>query len=147
MMEEKGTVVELKGKHLAVVLCKKGSFCEHCASMESCRLGEDNVSMLVDAHNPLGAAVGDRVRLAVSTRNFLTSSFVVYIVPLIFLVIGGIVGHLVGERLEGGPGPDLLSAIIGVAFLAGSFLTIRVGTRALPKEAYLPRIVEILRED
>ncbi len=147
MIEEIGSVVELKGKHLAVVLCEKGSFCKHCASMENCRIGDDNRSMLVEAHNPLGASVGDRVKIVTSSRSFLQSSFILYIVPLLALVVGAILGHTVGQRLVDGPDPDLLSAIVGVVFLVGSFFVIRIGSRALPKENYLPRIAEILSEE
>ncbi|MBE0599147.1 MAG: SoxR reducing system RseC family protein [Desulfuromonadales bacterium] len=147
MIDETGSVIELKGKHVAVVLCQKSSFCKNCASMEQCRVGDDNRSMLVDAHNTIGARVGDRVRVVTSSKSFLKSSFILYIVPLIALVVGGIVGQLLGERLESGPNPDLLSAILGTAFLIGAFLTIRVGTRALPRENYMPRITEILAEE
>ena len=144
MMEETGTVVELKGKHLAVVLCQKSSFCRNCASLEACRVGEDNRSMLVEAHNPLGAQVGDQVRLGVSTRNFLQSSFILYGVPLVFLIVGALLGELIGARLENGPDPNLLAAMLGTAFLIGSFLIIRVGSRAIPRETFMPRILEIL---
>lgn len=143
MIEEIGTVVELKGKHIAVILCQKSSACKHCAAMSFCQVGDDNKSMLVEAHNALGAVVGDRVKLATSSSAFLRSSFFLYVVPLIGLVLGAIIGQLVGERLEG-VDPDLLSAVIGVAFLVGTFLLIRVGSRALPKENYMPNIAEIL---
>lgn len=146
MMEEIGTVVELKGKHLAVVLCEKSSTCEHCVSMESCKISDDNRSMLVEAHNVVGAQVGDKVRLSISSKKFLTSSFLVYIVPLFALIVGAGLGQVIGDRLQNGINPDLLSAIMGVAFLAGSFLTIKVGSKALPKDAYLPRISAVIHE-
>jgi sigma-E factor negative regulatory protein RseC len=147
MIEEYGTVVELKGKQTAVVVCEKGSFCKNCASMEACRLGDDNRSMLVDAHNPLGARVGDKVKVVTSSKSFLQSSFILYIVPLIALVIGAAIGHVLGERLETGVDPNLLSAIFGIAFLVGSFLVIRVGSQAIPREAFMPRIAEIIRDE
>jgi len=147
MMEETGTVVELKGPSTAVVLCQKGSFCEHCAAMDTCRLGSDNLSMQVEAHNPLDAQVGDRVVLAVSSKSFLSSSFLVYIVPLIFLFVGALIGEYLGETVVTDLPPQLLSALFGVAFLVGSFLTIRVGSRALKRELYLPRIIRILEDD
>ncbi len=147
MIEEVGTVVELRGKHLVLVLCEKSSLCAHCATAGACHIGDDGKVRTVEARNPLGAAVGDRVRVAVSTRSFLQSGFIVYIVPLLALVLGAVAGKLVGERLAGGPDPELLSAIFGVFFLAGSFLVIRVGSRALPAEAFRPEIVAILSAD
>lgn len=147
MIEEYGAVVELKGKQIAVVVCEKNSFCKNCASMEACRLGDDNRSMLVDAHNPLGAQVGDKVKVVTSSKSFLQSSFVLYIVPLLALIAGAALGQTLGERLEVGTDPNLLAAIFGIAFLVGSFLIIRVGSRAIPREAFMPRIAEILHEE
>jgi sigma-E factor negative regulatory protein RseC len=147
MIEEVGTVVELRGRQVARVLCQKSSLCEHCATSGACHIGDDGRERVVEASNHLGATVGDRVRVAVSTRTFLQSGFVLYIVPLIALVIGAVVGKLVGEHLVGGVSPDLLSAIFGVFFMAGSFLVIRIGSQALPADAFRPRIVAILTDD
>ncbi len=147
MIEETGTIVELKGKHVAVVLCKKSSFCKNCASLESCQVGDDNTSKLIDAHNLVGASVGDEVKIATSTRSFLQSSFLLYVVPLIALVVGSLIGFFVGESLEGGPDPNLLSAFFGIAFMIGSFLVLKVGTRKISRENFMPRIVAVLSSD
>ncbi|NIQ96778.1 MAG: SoxR reducing system RseC family protein [Desulfuromonadales bacterium] len=147
MMEEVGTVIELKGKHIALVMCEKSSTCKNCASMESCKVSEDNRSMVVESHNVIGAEVGDRVRLAISSKKFLSSSFLVYIVPLVALIVGAVVGEVVGTRFAQGVNPDLLAAIFGVAFLVGSFLIIKVGTKAIPKDTYLPRIIAKVPEE
>jgi len=147
MMEEVGTVIELKGKHLALVLCEKSSTCKNCASLESCKVSDDNRSMIVESHNAIGAEVGDKVRLSISSRKFLSSSFLVYIVPLVALIIGAVIGEVVGSRLDNGVNPDLLAGIFGIAFLAGSFLTIKIGTKAIPKDAYLPRIIAKVPEE
>lgn len=144
MMEEIGTVIELKGKNIALVLCQKSSACEHCASLESCSIGTDAGSKTVEAHNLIGAGVGSRVKLSVETRTFLQSSFIVYIVPLLMLLIGAGCGQFIGSQMHAGPDPNLLSAILGTAFLIGTFLVIKVGSRALVKEHYMPKIVELI---
>jgi sigma-E factor negative regulatory protein RseC len=147
MIEETGTIVELKGKHVAVVLCKKSSFCKNCAALDSCQIGDDNQSKLVEAHNLIGAEVGDEVKVATSTRSFLQSSFLLYVVPLIALLVGSLAGFFIGESLEGGPDPNLLSAILGIAFLVGSFLVLKIGTKSLSREKFMPRIVAVLSSD
>jgi len=147
MIEETGTVVELKGKHTAVVMCKKSSLCENCATSGSCVLGEDDRTRLIEAQNSLGAAVGDQVLIAATTKSFLQSSFLLYIVPLIALVIGAVAGKLVGEHLDAGLDPNLLSAIFGVFFMIGSFVLLRVGSSALEQESYMPKIIEVIREE
>jgi len=147
MIEEVGTVVELKGKLVAVVMCTKSSLCENCATNGNCALGDDGNTRLIEVQNPLAAGVGEQVRIATTTKSFLQSSFLLYIVPLIALVIGAIVGNLVGENITTGLDPNLLSAILGVSFMSGSFVILRVGSNVLNKERYMPKIVEILKED
>lgn len=147
MIEEIGTLVELKGKHTAMVMCTKSSLCENCAANGSCVIGDDGNIRLIEAQNSLGATVGERVRIATTTKSFLQSSFLLYIVPLIALVIGAIVGKLVGENLATGLDPNLLSAVFGVFFMIGSFVVLRVGSSVLSKEAYMPKIIEIIKEN
>jgi sigma-E factor negative regulatory protein RseC len=147
MIEEVGIVVELKGKHTAVVMCRKSSLCEHCASSGTCAIGEDSSSRLVEVQNMLGAGIGDEVCISTTTRSFLQSSFLLYIVPLIALLIGAIAGKLVGEHVPTGLDPNLLSAIFGVFFMIGSFLLLRVGSSVLDKENYMPKVVSILRNE
>jgi sigma-E factor negative regulatory protein RseC len=147
MIEEIGTVVELKSKLLAVVMCTKSSLCENCATNGNCALGDDDNTRLIEVHNLLGAEVGEQVRIATTTKSFLQSSFLLYIVPLIALVIGAIVGLLVGEKIPTGLDPNLLSAIFGVFFMSGSFVILRVGSSVLNKESYMPKIIEILKEE
>jgi sigma-E factor negative regulatory protein RseC len=147
MIEEVGVVVELKGKHTVMVMCKKSSLCEHCATSGSCSIGDDAKSRLVEAQNMLGAGVGDEVCISTTTKTFLQSSFLLYIVPLIALVIGAVAGKLVGENLAIGLDPNLLSAIFGVFFMVGSFVLLRVGSSVLEKENYMPKVVAILRNE
>lgn len=147
MIEEVGTVVELKSKHTAVVMCQKSSLCENCATNGSCSLGDDDKTRLIEVQNVQNASVGDKVRIATTTKSFLQSSFLLYIVPLIALVVGAIIGQAIGEYVETGLDSNLLSAVFGVFFMIGSFLTLRVGSRALVAEAYMPKIIEILKEE
>ena len=147
MIEEVGTVVELKSKMVAVVMCIKSSLCENCATNGNCALGDDDNTRLIEVHNPLAAEVGEQVRIATTTKSFLQSSFLLYIVPLIALVIGAIAGMLVGESIYTGLDPNLLSAMFGVFFMSGSFVILRVGSNVLNKESYMPKIIEILKED
>jgi sigma-E factor negative regulatory protein RseC len=87
------------------------------------------------------------VRIATTTKSFLQSSFLLYIVPLIALVVGAVAGKLVGENLDTGLDPNLLSAVFGVFFMIGSFVLLRVGSSALTQESYMPKIVAILRDE
>lgn len=147
MLEEYGTVIAVQEAQIAVVLCGRSSACDHCAASGACQTvgdGADGATMQVEAFNPIGAKIHDRVKLVTSTRHFLQSSFILYIVPVIGLLIGALIGQAIGELTAVELDPSLLSAILGVAFLVGTFLCIKVGTRALKREIFMPRIVEIL---
>ncbi len=146
MIVEYGTIVELKGRQIAVVLCQKQSACKHCPSSGACQIGDDGKSMLVESFNQIGAQVGDRVKVVTSTKHFLQSSFVLYILPVIGLLIGAISGQLIAEYTQVAIDPQLLSALIGVAFMVGTFLSIRVGTRALKREIFMPKIIGLQPE-
>jgi sigma-E factor negative regulatory protein RseC len=144
MLEEFGSVIELKEKEIAIVLCQRNSACTHCAARGLCAVKDDDGSQTIEVHNTLGAQPGDKVKVSISTKSFLQSSFLLYIVPLIALIVGAVIGQLVGQHLEEGPDPNLLAAFTGTAFLIGSFFVIRFCTRAIPKEAFMPRITEII---
>ena len=143
MIEESGTVVELKDQQIAVVQCQRNSACDHCPSSGVCKTGDNSETMLVDVFNGVGANVGDQVKIVTSTKHFLQSSFMLYIVPIVGLLVGALLGQTIGERGGLGSDPSLLSALLAVIFLVVTFLVIRVVTRKLKREAFMPRIVTI----
>jgi sigma-E factor negative regulatory protein RseC len=144
MMQEEGTVIELKGCHVAMVLCRKSTFCASCAAMGLCQLGDDGRSMLVESHNVLGAAIGDKVRLGCRPEQFLLASLLLYIVPLLALIGGAVLGEWLGTRYALQIDRNLLAAILGITFMVGSFFTIRIGSRVIPRGTFMPEITEIL---
>jgi sigma-E factor negative regulatory protein RseC len=143
MIEEFGTIIELKNERIAMVQCVKSSSCQHCPSSSSCNMGSDGESMVVEAYNQAGGQVDDRVKVVTSTKNFLQSSFLLYIVPIIGLLIGGGIGQAIGEWNPALIDPSLLSALMGSLFLVLTFLAIRFFTRKLKREKFMPIIVSI----
>lgn len=142
-IEEYGVITELKEQRVATVMCRRNSACDHCPSSGACNIGDDGENMQVDAINEIGAQVGDRVKVVTSSKLFLQSSFMLYIVPLIGLLIGALLGQKFGPRVLPNVDPSLLSAIAAVVFLAATFLAIRIRTRGLRREGYMPRIVSV----
>ncbi|NLC69913.1 MAG: SoxR reducing system RseC family protein [Desulfuromonadaceae bacterium] len=142
MIEEIGTIVELRPDSVAMVQCRKSSACKGCASANLCSLGRDDGDRTVEVHNPLQAQVGERVRIATTSKAFYQSSFLVYIVPLIGLVVGALIGQSAGRWI--GIDPNIPSALGGFLSLAATLLAIRSLNRRLPKERYMPTAVEVL---
>lgn len=147
MIEEYGVVVSLKSEKVAVVTCIKTSACKGCASEKLCSLGRDDGKRLVEVHNSLFAKAGDRVKIATTNNAFYKSSFLVYILPLIFLILGALLGQWVAGHYITGIDPNLVSFTLGVLFMVGTFLGIYRLNRHLPKEEYMPMIVEILTDE
>jgi len=142
MIEEFGTVVEIKTDGVALVQCRKTHACKGCAAESLCSLGRDDGERRVEAHNPLQAQIGERVKIATTTKAFYQSSFLVYIVPLVGLVIGGLIGQSAGQRM--GVDPNVTSFLAGLFLLVAALLGVRSLNRHLPKEQYMPTVVEVL---
>lgn len=147
MIEEYGIIIELKEQQIAVVMCQRNSACDHCPSSGACSMGNDSETMYVDAFNAVGAEVSDRVKIVTSTKHFLQSSFMLYIVPIIGLLVGALSGQAIGEKMSSKIDPSLLSAIMAMIFMTATFIAIKFGTRGLKREVFMPRIVEIQRTE
>ena len=145
-MEEEGRVVRVE-KGYAIIHAERGSACDGCGMKASCHAlgGAEGKVMEMRARNEIGAVVGDRVKVAIDSVVFLKSSFLIYIVPLIFMIAGGIIGNSYARSYMPGSDPDLVAGMAGVVSLVISFLLIRLWSRRLEKKKeYQPRIVAIL---
>ena len=144
MIEEHGTIVELKEDNIAVVECGRSSACDHCPSVDACKMGDEQEVMLVEALNVAGGELNDRVKVVTTTHNFLMSSFMLYIIPVIALLVGAIVGQQIGESSTSYD-PSVIAALFGSLCLIVSFLLIRFFTRKIKRENYMPKIVAVER--
>ena len=144
MIDETGVVMEKKSDGAVLVKCRKTSACKGCASSNLCSLGRDNGVRLVEAHNPLNAVEGDVVRLEATTHAFYESAFLIYIVPVFGMVLGMIAGQKMGAAL--GIDPNVGAICGAMILLVVVFLGMRALNRHLPRDRYMPTVVEILDE-
>lgn len=143
-MEETGLVIELKGS-LALVRVKEGSGCEGCSGAGSCKAVSGE--RVLEAENSVGAKPGQRVLISIGSGAFLKASFLVYMVPIIFLFIGAYVGGKVGPTLYPGLAMDYWQALTGATFLALSAGVIRLYDKRVKKGTGLrPVIVSVVEE-
>jgi sigma-E factor negative regulatory protein RseC len=143
MLQETGTVVELPGSEVAVVLCARSFFCLYGGPLGLRRV-EDRRHMRIEASNTVGAGPGDRVRLDCRPGRVLLVLFLLYGLPLVGLVAGALAGMVLGSYLGLGVAPDLLAAVLGVGLMAGCFVLVRIGRRALSMAPFRPQVTEIL---
>lgn len=146
MIEEQGEVMEVKGG-AALVKAQRTTSCESCISKDLCR-SVTETDMLVEAENPAGARVGDKVIFTVGAATLLKAGVLFYLLPLLGFIFGVVLGQLTAETLAPftpGWDPDLISAALGFFFLVLTLLGLRVyGRRAETNRRMRPRIVKVV---
>jgi sigma-E factor negative regulatory protein RseC len=142
MIEDIGRVVRVEGDE-AYVEVERTSACAQCGIQEVEELvGGKPVFM---ALNSAKATKGETVKVRVQSVAYLKASAIIYGIPILFLIIGAVVGfYLAGKS---GISSDTMSAMLGMAgVIVGIgvlFLFRRRGTR----KEYIPIIVEVIGKD
>jgi len=143
MIEETGVVIHTDGE-VARVLLQRMEGCERCTTQGVCRPSQDG--MEIEAFNPIGAKVGERVKIAIKSEVYLKGSMIAYGLPLIALISGAILGKNIGDAYFKEMSPDITAAILGFAFLITTFIIIKIwGKKAKTKTEYKPIIEEVVR--
>jgi sigma-E factor negative regulatory protein RseC len=99
--------------------------------------------VLAEVLNPLGAEVGDRVRITVKEHVLLKSSLILYLLPTVGCILGSALGYFLG--LSRGWDCDLAAIICGFLFLGMSFgIVDALSRRQRQGKGYWPEIREII---
>lgn len=140
MQEEVGTVIESRGG-TARVLVKRNAACDHCPSRSCCASLEGDVKG-VNASNRMGAKEGQKVKIGISPKAVLKASFILYMVPILALIIGAVLGNYLGPQHK-----EIWAVSAGIGFFVGSYFVIKALNTYLENKAeYLPVITGILPE-
>lgn len=136
MKTEQGLVIEVNND-VAKIRVGRHSDCKNCGACP----GSD--SIIISANNKIGAKPGQRVSFEVKEANFLGATFIVFILPLISLFIGVMLGKFIGENL--GLSIPMFQVIGGIIALALAIIIIRKADKnARLNKKTLPVIVRIL---
>lgn len=101
--------------------------------------------MRVMVLNHLRAKPGDRVELSLPESAFLKASIVTYLIPLIAVMTGAVLGQVFAGRLGwSANGASIALAAAGLV-LSGLFVLI-FNKRLAAREDFIPRITRILPE-
>ena len=139
MIEEFGTV-EKTIDSFAFVNVERGSMCGNCPSKGLCHpFGGDDKNFQVKALNSIDAKEGDKVKIVIGNRNFLKASFIVYGIPILFLIIFSILGKIFFEK-------DILSFLAGFSGMILSYFFIKSYDKR-NKDKFFPEIVEIVEKN
>lgn len=127
MLETRAIIVRLDGSD-ALVEAQQGGGCGHCDSVNGC--GSGKLSKLFCAqprrfrvHNGIDARVGDEVQVAVADGALLRSVLIIYMLPLLLLLAGGLLGASLADAASR---RDVYAAIGAVLGLASGFVLARL---------------------
>ncbi len=117
MGQETGTVVKVN-KNKIVVKLSAGDHCNVCAAKSMCAFQSSDSSVrLLELPKRSNIPEGAQVRLEYKESSRILAAFIVFLLPLLFLLAG----YYVGESLLTGPNGGVIGAVVGF-FLAGIVL-------------------------
>jgi len=144
MAIEEGIVTKIESDTAWVTTTKTGA-CESCSAKSSCTALGGGKEMEVKAINNAGARIGQQVVISFETSPLLKATFLLYVIPILFLLVGAFIGDKMGPYFK--IDASILSAITGFLFLGvAMFFVIFTGNRLAQKDEYRPKIVRIIKQ-
>lgn len=142
-MKQCGLVVQTLDSTAKVRMQRHSS----CAGCNACKMGAKDNPIELEALNPKKAIQGQMVEVEMEHEHVLLAAFLMYVVPLIFLVVGVIVGHFGLKAMGVVAYADLFTAIIAFAFTAVSYILLNRSERKQSfREKMLPIITDVIEE-
>ena len=117
MAREQGTVHRVAGT-TCWVRTTRTEACESCSAREGCHALGGGKEVEIQVQNTLSASVGDLVELSISDSAFLKAVFVVYMVPVFFLMAGALLGNALAPGW--GMDPSVGAAVVSAASVSVS---------------------------
>ncbi|PMQ02391.1 MAG: polyunsaturated fatty acid synthase PfaC [Dictyoglomus sp. NZ13-RE01] len=132
-MKEIGKVIDKKGNKLTVEL-NPSPICSSCGL---CRRGE-NEKFFLEVIDNCSADIGDIVQIELTRSSYFKATILIYLVPLLFFLLGVLVGYIFGDYKK--YDPQLFGFIFGFVFLTLGFLLVRYIDKRLQKKSksYIP---------
>lgn len=141
MIEENGVIVSLDGQYARIAASEEGG-CHSCASSGVCGTSVlapffGKKQRLLLAENTINAQPGDEVVIGLNKMAVVTSSLAVYLLPLIALVIGAVIGDVLAQLagLEDGE-------TVSIFFGSGAAILTFVGVRRVLKSALFTTMLQ-----
>lgn len=127
-MEQVGIVKKIDGSKMQLEVKRVsgcGGGCSSCGA--NCAPGH-----MVTMANKLNAKVGDVVEIKGDTKSLLKYTAVVYIIPLIFFLLGTAVSISILKDIAG-KNYEVISLLIGIVTMALSFIIVKIIDKKVEK--------------
>lgn len=144
-MKQTGLVIELVGDK-AKIRMQRHTACGDCGA---CQVGPNQLKLILEAENTVGAKPGDLVEVDMETLDFFSAAIVIYLYPLIAL-IAGIFGGYYGVLALGfsNNAAQGIGAILGIISAALVYVIIRLNEKKLQgMKKYKPIISSIIDKE
>ncbi len=134
--QQEGIVIEIRDD-MARVKTSRHNDCENCGACPG------NSAIVLDALNPVGAKIGQRVVIEIQAVNMLKAAFIVYVLPLLAAFAGVLAGGWIAFKM--GHESTWFQVAGGFVFFAFAIFYIKVFDRSSRSDAAMqPVIVRIL---
>ncbi len=143
MVEETGIVKAIDGT-MATVLVQKKSACDGCTAHGACESTKEG--MEIEAFNAVHAHEGQKVKVLMTSGEYLRGTMLIYGFPLVLFVAGAILGKNAGDKYFTDMNSDLIAAFSGFAALILSILGIKILSRKLESNTRFQPVIEEIIE-
>ena len=150
MIEERARVIRSEGDY-AWVETQRRSSCGSCAAKRGCGTGALSQvfagrTQQMQVRNPIDAKAGDEVVLGIEEGALIKGSLAVYLIPLLTMMAGGLLGQAVAPQwlLE----PEAMSMLLGILGLVVGLWWLRgFNRRASQNPLYMAEILRVHQDD
>jgi sigma-E factor negative regulatory protein RseC len=142
------TVEEAPSGYNVGVTCEQQTSCSHCSSQKSCGTGivskaVGNKSHAWRFHTEEQVQPGQIIEIGLPEKNLIQFASIVYILPILALITGAVVGQsLVSPVFGGGEGWTIL--LSGLFMAAGVWLARRLSTKLQSKSEQVVILLRVL---
>ncbi len=143
MMYEIGVVRSIHGMSARVFIGKSGGCCDSCEKA-SCDIPGNGIE--TEAINTAGAEVGQKVKVVMKSHTYIKGTFVFFILPVVALIVGIILGQKFLPGIVTGIDHELLAALGGFTALFLSFFIIKVLAKRMEKKTENQSVIDAIIE-
>ena len=142
-MDEFGIVKNTEGVNATVILSRQSSCCENCMK-DSCDIPANGIETV--ALNAAGANTGQKVKVVMKSYTYYKGALLIYVLPVVALVAGAVLGKVYLHSYFGGIDSDLLAACSGFLLFLGSLAVTKLILNRSEKRTESRSVIESIVE-